>query len=86
MPYSAKIGSDTPQVEFRVFRKALLRPPQNSYSDRWGSDSGIPLQGIHVPLMFFRYFYGYSYVWYSKYARWEVMPRFLRWDSDAALF
>ena len=38
MPYSAKIGSDTPQVEFRVFHNALLRLPQNSYSARWVSD------------------------------------------------
>ena len=76
----AKIG---PQFEFRVFHNALLRLPQNSYSARWGNDPGIPWQGIHAPLyLVFRY----SYVWYSKYARWEVMPRLLRWDSDAALF
>ena len=85
MPYSAKIG---PQFEFRAFHNALLRLPQNSYSARWVSDPGIPWQGIHAPLQVFlgRYSYGYSYVWYSKYARWEVMPRFLQWDSDATLF
>ena len=90
--YSAKIG---PQFEFRVFHNALLRLPQNSYSARWVSDPGIPWQGSHDLLMpvwvvlcvfLGRYSYGYSYVWYSKYARWEVMPRFLQWDSDAALF
>ena len=59
MPYSAKIGSDSPKVKFRVFHNALLRLPQNSYSARWVSDPGIPWQGIHDLLCQ----YGYSYVY-----------------------
>ena len=45
MPYRAKIGSDIPHVEFRVFHNALLRLPQNSHSARWVSDPGNPWQG-----------------------------------------
>ena len=39
---------------------------------------------VFVPPYEYSYVYslagvpGYSYVWYSNYARWEVMPRFLK--------
>ena len=94
MPYSAKIGSDTLQIEFWVFHNALLRLPQNSYSARWVSDQVFlgrvfmtPYASMGIPVCIpWQVFLWVFLCLVFKYARWEMMPRFLRWDSDAALF